>query len=204
MRFAMALLVAAAFGQPSKPPAIVRGELLDSDALPSGELSVRTASSQVYRFSYDTKTYFERENRRSTPDRLRNGDTVEIVSDNPAGGSLNYARTVHVIERESGLAPQAARRAVYRIRAGRVSMGDLTFAGTVSRVYADQMVLRMRQGADQTIALSFDTVFVANGIVVDASALKPAMRVFVRGAKDLDNQVVASQVAWGQILETPR
>ena len=161
MRFALALLAAAAFAQTAAPPGIVRGDLLDIDSKPVGELGVRTASNQVYRFSYDAKTYFERQNQRCAFDKLQKGDRVEIVSDTAAGASLGYARTVHVLEREARLAPLARRSAAYRIKIDHViPMGDLTFAGIVSRVEPDQMVLRMRQGGNKTIAFDFDTVFV--------------------------------------------
>jgi hypothetical protein len=37
--------------------------------------------------------------------------------------------------------------------------------------------------------------------VVDAADLKPTTRVFVRAGKNLDEQVEAYQIIWGDIME---
>ena len=206
MRLAALLLcAAAALAEPSTPPALVRGDLLDCDAGPTGELSVRTLTSQVFRFSFNAQTYFERDSRQSAPGKLRKGDRIEVVSEHTAGIPLAYARTVHVLDPQPARPAGAGTFRPYRIKIDHIiPMGDLTFAGVVSHLYGDHMVLHTRQGEDQTIGLKFDTTYVDNGIVVDAPALKTNMRVFVRGSKNFENEIVAYQIMWGQILEPQR
>lgn len=194
---------AAAFAQTAAAPGIVRGDLLEWDAGRAGEFSIRTASFQVYRFSFDAKTYFERDHERSTPAKLQKGDLLEVVSDRVSASTLQYARTVHVLERPSRRASRAGRP--YRLKLDRIiPMGDLTFAGVIARLNDDRMVLRTRRGGDQTISINSDTTYVENGLEVEASALKPNIRVFVRGSRNFENEVVAYQVMWGQILEPRR
>lgn len=198
------LLAASAAAGPRPPGAVVRGALLEWETSPPGELSVRTATHEVFRFTFDAKTYFERDNHGSSAGALRKGDQVEIVSDGAPGVLLRYARTVHVVEQ------QPPRRTVLRPRrygADRMAldqiapMGNLTFAGVVRRLEPGRMVLRTRGQGDQTILLGQDTAFLENGVQVPASTLAPNTRVFVRGTRDFDDQVQAYQVVWGRILE---
>ncbi len=200
MRLAGLLLsAAAALAQTSTTPSLVRGDMLESDPGSSGEFSIRTSTHQVFRFSFDTKTYFEQADRRTSLDKLHEGDPVEVVSETGPGTPLAYARTVRVLDRERPRVMPSLRP--YRARIDHVmQMGNLTLAGVVTRLYGDRMVLHTRQGDDHTIGL-YDTTFVENGIVVDATALKTNMRVFVRGARGLDEGIVAYQVMWGRILE---
>ena len=43
--------------------ALVRGVLLECDARPAGEFSIRAADNRVLRYQFDRKTYVEREER---------------------------------------------------------------------------------------------------------------------------------------------
>jgi hypothetical protein len=67
-------------------------------------------------------------------------------------------------------------------------------------VNGERVVLHTREAGDQCILLRQDTRYLANGEVVDAAALKPNMRVFVRAGKNLYDEVEAYQVIWGAIL----
>lgn len=214
MRFAAALLTAAcatAWQSPAPPPAIVRGDVIEWDAARgAGELSIRTASHQVFRFSFDDRTYFERERQRITADNLARGDLVEIVSDALSGAALRYARTVHVLEVKPALRRRASAASVpagSASRAWRSSLdrilppGNLTFSGIVARINGGRMVLRTRRDGAQTILLREDTRFLENGMEVAASALAPNLRVFVRASKNFENNIEAHQVIWGDILD---
>jgi hypothetical protein len=190
--------------QTQAPIGLLHGSLIECQASgASGELIIRTADNQVFRFAYDDKTYFEREREHSAPGRLERGDWLEIVADKSPGGALRYARTVHVIERQA----PARLRPVARARAYRNPLdplfprGDLTFSGVVERLNGERLVLHTRADGEKTILLRQDTSFVAEGNPVDGSALEPNTRVFVRAGKNVDNQIEAYQVVWGEILE---
>ena len=67
---------------------LVRGVVLECDAKPSGELSIRTADNQVLRYQFDAKTYAERDQKLIEAARIQVGEQVEIVSDRTAGSLI--------------------------------------------------------------------------------------------------------------------
>jgi hypothetical protein len=185
--------------------ALVRGVLLECDARPAGEFSIRAADNRVLRYQFDRKTYAEREDRLIEPMRLATGDKVEVLSDAVAGYPLRYARTIHVIQPLPPPRPQT----LGRLRAYdpknelAVRAGNITYAGVVFRLNSQRVILHTREAGDLSILLRKDTRYLADGQLVDADSLKPNMRVFVRAGKDLYNEVEAYQVIWGTIL-SPR
>jgi hypothetical protein len=78
--------------------------------------------------------------------------------------------------------------------------GDLTFAGIVARVGQDMLVLRTRAKGELRLLLRPDTRYVQDGVLADASGLGVNTRVFVRGGRNLDGDLEAYQVMWGEIL----
>jgi hypothetical protein len=191
--------------QQPEPAGLVHGSLLECDATGgSGELSIRAADNQVFRFVFDPKTYFEREREHVTPMRLQKGDWLEIVADKLPGSMLRYARTVHVVEQKT---PAHVPRSVARLHAYRSTLeqlfprGDMTFSGVVERLNSERLVLHTRADGEKTILLRQDTRYLSDGNQVEVSSLQPNTRVFVRAGKNLDNQIEAYQVVWGEILE---
>jgi hypothetical protein len=184
--------------------ALVRGVLLECDARPAGEFSIRVADNRVFRYQFDRKTYVEREDRLIEPMRLAAGEKVEVLSV-VAGYPLRYARTIHVIQPLPPPRPQT----LGRLRAYdpknelAVRAGNITYAGVVFRLNNQRVILHTREAGDLSILLRKDTRYLADGQLVDADSLKPNMRVFVRAGKDLYNEVEAYQVIWGTIL-SPR
>jgi len=197
--------MAAAQIQAPENAALVRGVLLECDARPAGEFSIRAADNRVLRYQFDRKTYVEREERLIEAARLTAGEQVEVLSDAVAGFPLRYARTVHVIQPVAPPRPKT----LGRLRAydpknePAVRAGNLTYSGVVFRLNSERVVLHTREAGDLSILLRKDTRYLADGQVVDVESLKPNMRVFVRAGKDLYNDVEAYQVIWGAIL-TPR
>ncbi|HEY1337162.1 MAG TPA: hypothetical protein VGF59_06605 [Bryobacteraceae bacterium] len=195
--------VAAAQTAPAPVPPLLRGVLLECDPQAPGQFSVRAADHQVFRFQFDRKTYVERDHELTDMQHLKPGEQVEVVSDLVPGSALRYARTVHIFEPPPPPRPltQGRLRAT-RGSADRAlpSFVNLTFSGVVARLSPERLVLHVRERGDQTILLRKDTRFLENGGIVDADSLKPNMRVFVRAAKDLYDQVEAYQVVWGSIL----
>jgi hypothetical protein len=197
----LAWLCACAPAQTSPAAALIRGVLLERDKQGAGEFSVRAADNLVLRYQFDRRTYVERDKQMIDVPRLDPGDKVEVVSDSVPGSVLRYARTIHVIPEAAAARPQTAGR--YRASRGiteRIPTGTLTYSGVVSRVNAERIVLHLRAGLEQTLLLRKDTRFLQNGESVEADALKPNMRVFVRAGKDVYDQVEAYQVIWGAIL----
>jgi hypothetical protein len=181
---------------------LVRGVVLECDAQgASGELSVRAADNQVFRYQFDRKTYAERDEKLIEASRLLPGEKVEIVSDHLPGLTLRYARTIHVIQLSPPVRPQSqGRLRAYNPRLDQVRTGNLTYSGVVFRLNGQRVVLHTREAGDLAIRLRQDTRYLADGQVVDLSHLQANMRVFVLAGKDLYDEVEAYQVIWGKIL----
>jgi hypothetical protein len=198
----MAVLPALLAGQTADGPGLVRGALLECEvASGAGELSVRSANFEVFRFSFDQKTYFERAQQRIDPALIGPGELIEVVADRGAG--MRYARTVHVVAPVKPPRPQSARRLRMPPSALEhlIPTGNLTFAGVLSRVNGERVVLRGRNGSEQTIRLREDTRFLDSGEIAELGNLRPNMRVFIRAGKDLYGEVEAYQIIRGGILQ---
>lgn len=205
----LALLPLLAPAQTPAAATLVAGVLLERDAVVAeGQISIRADGNQVYRYRYDAKTYAVRDSQLTTVPALNPGERVEVISDSVAGSLLRYARDIHVIS-EAPAVPRPRPTPVNRLLTGPdpldrylfpTPVGNLTFAGVVYRVTGEHVVLHTR-GGDQNILLRRDTRYVQDGESVDSASLKPNMRVFVRGGKDLWDQVEAYQVFWGEILQ---
>ena len=184
---------------------LVRGVLLECDARPTGEFSVRLADNRVLRYHFDPKTYVEREDRLVDIGRLVAGEKLEVLSDTMAGSPVRYARTIHVIQP----APPPRLLTQGRLRAydprveAAVRTGNLTYSGVIFHLNNERIVLHTREGGSLNIQLRKDTRYLADGQISDLHSLRPNMRIYVNAGKDLYNDVEAYQVIWGSIL-TPQ
>ena len=200
------LLAAAASAQESAPSGFLRGDFLSWAGTPrNGQFLFRATENHVYFCSYDDKTYIERDRQRTTIAHAEAGDHLEIVSDRKQGSSACYARTVHILD-----VPQHAHLAPgVRPRPRPVSpgaelfgpRGNLTFSGAVFRVTENFLTLRSRSGERQTLRLRPDTRFSDSGEPADPGNLRANTLVFVRAGKNLDGEVEAYQVVWGEIFQ---
>jgi hypothetical protein len=188
-------------------PGVIRGVFIECDGPgPSGEFRLRAqGTDQEYRFSFDAKTYVEREKRQISIASVRKGDTIEVVSDRDEHVAVHYARTVHVMEARPAPRPAASAGRTRINRSNPLDFlaprGNQTFAGVVTKVTVDRLVLRTRLAGEKTILLRADTRYVDGGTLVEAAELKPSTRVFVRAGENLDDQIEAYQIVWGDILE---
>lgn len=197
---------ALAAAQTAQQDASVRGTLLERDAqTASGELSVRLADNEVLRYRFDGRTRVERDQQAIEVARLRPGAKVEVLSQEIAGSPLRYASAIRVDS--DGEPPAPVRPPLGRIRTAYRNSIDrflptatLAFSGVVLHSNAEHVILHTRDGADQTILLRPDTRYLEDGNVVEAGALKPNMRVFIRAGRTLYDEIEAYQVVWGQIL----
>ena len=194
-----------AFGlgaQELAPIGIVRGTLADCDDV---EVSVRTADHHLYRFVVDEKTFIERDHFRIPCSQLDKSEPLEIVSDRSAEPGMRYARLITVVEPEE----RARRRALVAARApvpyedptlNIVPRGTLTLTGVVLRVDGDGLMLRTRGYGEKWILVRRDTHYRQDGLVVELSNLHSSTRVFVRAGPNLEGEIEAYEVVWGEIL----
>jgi len=184
---------------------VIRGDLLEWTNAPTGEFSVRGADSSVERCRFDERTYLERDKRKASPAGLASGQQVEVIVDRNPGGLACYARAVRVTRNDDGRA--AAMMRLQSLRATRSPVldsifprGNLTFAAVVLSVGPESMLVRTRNEGQKAIRLRADTKFLDEGRVTTSSSLQPNMRIFIRAGKNLDDEIEAYQVVWGEIL----
>lgn len=203
--FAGLVLRFAATAQENAPIGIFRGDLVSwTGTQRTGELTFRNTENLLYRCSYDDKTYFERENQRISVAATQKGDRVEILSDRKLGSEVCYARTVEIVDiRLMHVVPGVRPRVRNAVSATELFMprGDMTVAGVVLRLDPDRVILRTRSGEHKAILLRSDTRYLTAGQMADRAALAVNTRVFIRAGKNLDNEVEAYQIVWGEILQ---
>jgi hypothetical protein len=178
------------------------GVLLELDSnVTSGEFAIRAPDNEVYRYRFDTRTLVHRDTLSGGMGHLRPGDQVTVESDPVAGSLLRHAGTVRVLAARAQPALDSQLPSdPFPWLDRTLPTGNLTFAGVVSRLNGQSLVLRTREG-EQTFLIRRDTRYVDNGDTVEGAELRPNMRVFVRAGKNLYEQVEAYQVIWGSILD---
>jgi len=187
--------------QEMAPIGIVRGALVECNAT---QLIARTADSHIYLFILGGKPFIERESFRISCAKIDKGEALEIVSDRSADSSQRYARMITVVNPEirahrvlmAARAPLTAEDPTLSI----APRGALTFTGVVLRMDDDGLVLRTRVNGEKWILVRGDTRFREDGLRVEPSSLRSNTRVFVRAGKNLDGEVEAYEIVWGEIL----
>ena len=196
-------LAGSSMAQQNAPIGVLRGSLVSWAGTPrAGQLTFRGSESRLFVCSYDDKTWFERQNQRISVGGAEAGDRLEVVSDRHPGSDVCYARTVHILDTPLPLVPGARRQLRTYQGASEVfaPRGDLTFAGIVVSIDSAGLVLRTRSGELRTIALRPDTRYLTEGQAAARDHLVPQTRVFIRAGRNLENQIEAYQVVWGEIL----
>jgi hypothetical protein len=209
-RVVLAILwaAAAATAQENAPPGFFRGDLQGwIGTSRSGQFTFRASPDRLYSCSFDDKTYFERNQQRITLAVAGKGDRVELLSDRRLGSGLCYARIVHVLDPPAVYLVPGVRPHPEAAPARSVSFlphANLSFSGVVARLTADLLVLRTRSGNHQMIRLRPDTRYMAQGQTAGPGSLQANTIVYIRGGTDLNNQIEAYQVIWGEILQPVR
>lgn len=200
--FGIVIAAAALWAQENAPVGLLKGDFLSWTGTPhSGQFLFQAAGNRIYSCSFDDKTYMEREGRRI--DIAQTGDRLEIVSDRRGDSIVCYARLVHVLDPQSAyLAAGVRPRAKASIRPIEPfgPRGNLTFSGLVMSVKSNVLTLKSRAGEYETIHLRPDTRYSTGGQTAEAANLRNNTLVFVRCGRNVEDEVEAYQVIWGEIL----
>lgn len=204
VRLPVAFLIASALlAQTPVPTGFVRGILLEAPGGSSLNQFTIRSGAVVYRFGFDSKTWIEKRKERIQGTFLEQGDIVEVVCDRDAT-PVRYARMVQVIDQTPRPRPPV-QGGMYRMRHSPVEFiaprGDLTFSGIVASLTDEHLVLRTRFDGEKIIYRRKDTSYLEGGFQVEPGVLKPNTRVFMRAGRNLDNELEAYQVIWGEILD---
>jgi len=194
--------------QEPAPPSPVRGTLLEWDgSSASGELSLRLRDYHVHCFWFDARTRFERDSQPASAAQLKNGDALEIIAEAGPPSVRRYALLVRVLAVSPPAAPPVYRPS-YRPYRGLPDdlfpRGTLTWAGVVSELSEERLDLRTRADPAKKILLRTDTRYLQDGCLVALPALRVNTRIFVRAGENLEGEIEAYQVVWGEILKPLR
>jgi hypothetical protein len=189
-------------------PGLLRGEILAwTGNTEAGEIVVRTEGYAVFQCSFDRRSYFERDNENIAAGEMLRGDAVEIATDRRLGTGILYARVIHILASRRPRPQPATVRARFRIPALASSSldsfaprGNLTLAGVVLQVRADVLVLELRSREHKTIRLGANTRYFTAGQIATREDLSVNTRVFIRAAKNLEDEIEAYQIIWGDIV----
>lgn len=204
---ASGLIFAAALAFAQVPPSeapVLRGTLLECDAGSAGEFAVRGPGSEIVLYRFDAKTRVDRSGMPTTLPLLHVGEEIEVSSAPISNSPVRYANSVTALQ---ALPPPSISRAprkpapVTAPPEPLFARGDLTFSGVVSYLAGGRLILRTRNGEEQTILLRRDTRYLAGGVIAAASDLKANMRVFIRAGKGMFGDTEAYQIIWGGYLQ---
>lgn len=184
------------------PIGIVRGVLIECDAT---HLTLGDEDNRALKFVTDGRTFIERDHQRISCVKLRAGDRMEIVSDRSNEPGARYARMASVLSGDTRLRRRVAivPRApiIHESPTARFApRGSMIFTGIVLRMESTGLVLRTRMDGEKWILVRRDTLFREEGLQVESTSLPSGARVFVRGGRNLDGEVEAYEVVWGEIL----
>ena len=201
----MLAVIAPALAQENAPIGILRGDLVAwSGTSRAGDLTFRNADNRILQCSFDDKTWFERENQHIVISGMKAGDHLELVADRQPHSPTCYARTVQIV---STLLPRRTESGKPRLRLHNSATellaprGDMTFAGIVAGMDGNWLTLRTRDKGQEMLLLRPDTRYLGRGLALERSSLRPQMRVFIRAGRNLDGDIEAYTIVWGDILE---
>jgi hypothetical protein len=173
-------------------PGIVRGRL---QKISTTSITLTNADGQTIQCGLDNKTYMERDGQRIFAGALQLNDPLEIIADRQASAGTCYARSVRIVAPGTRLIVRPYRSSLEYL----YPRGNMTFSGVVRRVNANVMVLRTKDEPERLILLREDTRFLQSGFPVFRENLAVNTRVFIRGGRNIDNDLEAYQVIWGEI-----
>jgi hypothetical protein len=203
MRTLLGVYFAASLcAQPQAPRGVLRGELIErTGGQQAGDMVVRASDERSFKCAYDGHTYVERDSLRITMAATRKGDNLEVIADHKLGPGLCYARTVRIVELRPTIANPGYRTQLRPLRTIEhiYPRGSITFAGVVLRRNDEMMIIRPRYGDERMVMLRQDTRYLDSGFSAESTAVRPNLRVFIRGGKNLSGELEAYQVVWGEI-----
>ncbi len=189
-----ALGTAALIGEPART-GLVRGVVFD---LQGNAISLRSAPGDIYRFTFDNRTWIERERERIPGASLHNGELLEVISDR---GGL-YARMIHVLDRTAPRPPvlEGHLRLFRKKSEAPINGALLEYVGIVTEISENVLKLRTRFDGVKTIYLVPDTRCLNDGVQVMPDVLRPQTHILVKALENRDAETAAVEIVWGRLL----
>lgn len=181
------------------PVGVVSGYISDIQA---ASFLLKTVTQKEFRCTYDHRTWFEQSRVRVPVKSFQPTDLVEIIADRRlVDGKPCYARTVRLADlnqKETG-----RMRITYRpVTEFMFPRGEYQWAGTISGLTPEEMILRTRADGRKTLMLRRDTRYLEDGVVSEWARLKPNTRVSIRAGRNFEGVLEIYQIIWGSV--TPK
>jgi hypothetical protein len=173
-------------------------EWIGSDS--AGSFLFQTSDQKSHRCVFSSRTYFEREHKRTFVSRIPPGQALEVLSERIPEPPRCRALIVRVIT------PQVASPNRYRSRAPQaateffLNRGTLQLTGVVVRADETLLLLRTRAGAQHWVRLRGDTRFSENGFHADRARLPSNHPIHIRAGTNFEGEIEAYSIVWGRIL----
>jgi hypothetical protein len=206
MRFHVGLVIVLA-GLPASAQdrglaPLVRGVFEDWVGSSShGTFRFLTGDKETYGCAFTSRTYFEREHRRTFITNIEKGQQLEVLSERISEPPRCRALIVRVLTEKALESPRYRQRPIYSPTESFAPRGDLVFTGVVSRLTEKSFVLRLRDGSRHLIQLRADTRFGGSGTPSDRTLIPANRPVQVRAGKTFENEVEAYSIVWGEMLQ---
>jgi hypothetical protein len=194
------------FAQQNPSANTVQGEILERNGdAGKGDFAIRLDNNRVYWCLYDSGTRFERNQYKTTAERILAKDRVELTADMNEENFLCYAREVKVANPPVSPLEQEVRQ-LLRKKPGTLGdllfpRGNLTYAGVIRKVTPERITVHTRQDGNQVFLVRSDTGYFAGGLPAELSSLVVNTRVYIRAGKSFLNELEVYQVMWGEIIE---
>jgi hypothetical protein len=178
------------------PVGVVTGYISD---ISKTSFLLKTTTNKEFRCTYDHRTWFEQSRVRVPVTAFQPTDLVELVADRRfIDGLPCYIRTVRLADptpKETG-----RMRITYRaVTENLIPRGEYAWAGIVSQIDPQKLVLRTRTQGHQTLVLRRDTRYLEDGVISEYQRLKPNTRISIRAGRNLEGQVEVYQIIWGAV-----
>lgn len=181
------------------PVGIVSGYISD---IQSASFLLKTTTNKEFRCSFDQRTWFEQSRLRVSVSAFQPADLVELIADRRLiDGTPCYVRTVKLADLA---APKNTRLNIpYRaVTESIIPRGEYQWAGTVSELTAEKLVLRTRADGYKTLVLRPDTRFLEDGAVSELARLQPNTLISIRAGRSITGETEVYQIIWGSV--TPK
>jgi hypothetical protein len=190
-------LVMSAVVAEEVPVGVVSGYI--SDIQPKSFL-LKTTTGKEFRCSYDNRTWFEQSRVRVPVRSFQPADLVEIIADRRLiDGTPCYVRTVRLAELAKPKDDGRMRITYRSVTESIIPRGEYEWAGIVSELSEETLVLRTRAAGHKTIVLRRDTRFLEDGVVSEWARLRRNTRVTIRAGRSLEGNIEAYQIIWGAV-----
>lgn len=164
-----------------------------------GVLVFETSDKVSHQCAYSSKTYFERDHRKTEISGLQTGQPLEVLLERHLEPPRCRALIVRVLTPSAFAAPRRMRN-IPSPTESFAPRGTLLFSGVVVDANHYWLVLRTRSGERQRILLRDDTRFFDAGTPSARSGLPRNKPIQIRAGKTFDNEIEAFSVVWGDIL----